>query len=193
MLRFLCFVFCGMNENNEVTIKIKTDQLVWCHYDDLREIIHMCLINWALQDRRAVRRVCAADLCVSCGPVMAARCTVLCLGASRRDMGVETWNLDTSCCHSSSKDWASAETRNKNDYPNPAWVLKSKGHKHALSSMFWKSWLSSFSPVFLFSFLSMTCPLSWMWWPMDIFSRPVSESFRHWRVSFIWTHTSVKG
>lgn len=54
--------------------------------------------------------------------------------------------------------------------------------------MFWKSWLSSFSPVFLFSFLSMTWPLSWMWWPMDIFTCPLSESFRLFLVSFNWKH-----
>lgn len=54
------------------------------------------------------------------------------------------------------------------------------------SSMFWKSWLSSFSPVFLLYFFSTTCPLSLMWCPIFIFSIPLSESFTAWCVSLIW-------
>lgn len=59
-------------------------------------------------------------------------------------------------------------------------------HFNVHSSIFWKSWLSSFSPVFLLYFFSTTCPLSWMWWPMAIFSIPLSESFSARRVSLIW-------
>lgn len=57
--------------------------------------------------------------------------------------------------------------------------------------MFWKSWLSSFSPVFLLCFFSITCPLSLMWWPMDIFSSPLSVSLRVRLVSLIYTHTQT--
>lgn len=57
---------------------------------------------------------------------------------------------------------------------------------HLHSSMFWKFWLSSLSPVFLLTFFSTTCPLSWMWCPMAIFSRPLSESLSARRISLIW-------
>lgn len=56
---------------------------------------------------------------------------------------------------------------------------------HVHSSMFWKFWLSSLSPVLLLTFFSTTWPRSWMWCPMAIFSMPLSESLSARRVSLI--------
>lgn len=113
-------------------------------------------------------------------------------GSLRQDVGCDDeWNLDTSCCHSSLNDCASAAggTSGRAMKTHSGTEPASKCF-NVHSSMFWKSWLSSFSPVFLLYFFSTTCPLSLMWCPIFIFSRPLSESFTAWWVSLIWERSS---
>jgi len=66
------------------------------------------------------------DLWGCSGAVRAARWAARgALGASRRDMGTDGWNLDSLDCHSSSKDCASA--RGRGEHVNTlCWLLR--GH-----------------------------------------------------------------